>query len=426
MRRLSSIFATLSFVIPSLLTGQTTPSQAPPQTARQALIEMFFSDAPGHFEKHLPDITRQTFQRLKESNGQSTPEMFSLLASQAKAGGAKFETFDAGTTLLRIKGPSVGAYDKTEITVERDDLLGDEDQIELALHTFKGGKEEALFATILRFTFTMKLEAEVWRLNEASARVRFPLADPAFLKSLEENQFRQNEQMALWSVRSINTAEKSYHAAQGGFACSLSGLTETSKDGGPIHAYLYDAQLASGKKNGYVFKFSDCNPAHYSLVAEPAAPDSGQRAYCSDESGSIRSSADGKAASCVANGEVVEDKLSGVTEIAPPHGSSSSTLSASPGRVRVSSGVAAGLLITKVPPVYRSSAKSARIQGTVLLKAVIDQSGNVASTQLISGHPMLAPAAIEAVKQWKYRPYLLNGKPVEVETQLSVNFALSE
>jgi len=60
-----------------------------------------------------------------------------------------------------------------------------------------------------------------------------------------------------------------------------------------------------------------------------------------------------------------------------------------------------------------------------VLKARINQAGEVESLSLISGHPLLAPAAMDAVKQWKYRPYLLNGKPVGVETQIQVNFTLS-
>jgi len=61
-----------------------------------------------------------------------------------------------------------------------------------------------------------------------------------------------------------------------------------------------------------------------------------------------------------------------------------------------------------------------------VMAMIVDTEGNVASLQLISGHPMLAPAAIEAVKQWKYRPYLLNQTPVEVETQVQVNFTLAD
>jgi periplasmic protein TonB len=98
---------------------------------------------------------------------------------------------------------------------------------------------------------------------------------------------------------------------------------------------------------------------------------------------------------------------------------------ATPQRVRVSSGVVSGLLLRKVNPTYPPLARQARIQGTVILQAEISKDGNIENLQLISGHPMLAPAAIEAVKQWKYKPYLLNGEPVEVETQVQVNFTLS-
>jgi len=95
-----------------------------------------------------------------------------------------------------------------------------------------------------------------------------------------------------------------------------------------------------------------------------------------------------------------------------------------PQRVRVSAGVAQGLLVSKVNPIYPQEAKDAHLQGSVILQVIVDKEGNVAKIQLISGHPMLAPAAIEAVKQWKYRPYLLNGNPVEVDTQVTVNFTL--
>lgn len=98
---------------------------------------------------------------------------------------------------------------------------------------------------------------------------------------------------------------------------------------------------------------------------------------------------------------------------------------ATPQRVRVSSGVSTGMLVRKVPPSYPPLARQARIQGTVILQATISKEGSIENLQLISGHPMLAPAAIEAVKQWKYKPYLLNGEPVEVETQVQVNFTLA-
>lgn len=95
-------------------------------------------------------------------------------------------------------------------------------------------------------------------------------------------------------------------------------------------------------------------------------------------------------------------------------------------RIRVSSKVSQGLLEKKVDPQYPPDAKAQHIQGIVLLQVKIDKEGNVYDVQLISGHPQLAPAAVEAVKQWKYKPYLLNGNPVDVETQITVNFTLAD
>lgn len=106
--------------------------------------------------------------------------------------------------------------------------------------------------------------------------------------------------------------------------------------------------------------------------------------------------------------------------------SATTPLPAPPQRVRVSSGVASGLIVSKVPPRYPEDAREARVQGAVVLKVNIDKEGNVYKTELISGQPLLAPAAIEAVRQWKYKPYLLNGAPVEVETQVQVNFVLQQ
>jgi periplasmic protein TonB len=98
---------------------------------------------------------------------------------------------------------------------------------------------------------------------------------------------------------------------------------------------------------------------------------------------------------------------------------------AAPTRVRVSQGVIQGSRIRYIQPNYPPLARQARIQGAVVLQAEISKDGSIENLRLISGHPMLAPAAIEAVKQWRYRPYLLNGEAVEVETQITVNFSLS-
>jgi len=98
---------------------------------------------------------------------------------------------------------------------------------------------------------------------------------------------------------------------------------------------------------------------------------------------------------------------------------------ATPQRVRVSQGVSQGLLIHKVQPTYPPLARQARIQGSVILQALIGKDGTIQNLHVVSGHPMLTNAALEAVKEWRYKHYFLNGEPVEVETTINVNFTLS-
>jgi len=99
---------------------------------------------------------------------------------------------------------------------------------------------------------------------------------------------------------------------------------------------------------------------------------------------------------------------------------------ATPQRIRVGGNVQAANLIKKVTPNYPPLAKQARIQGTVHFTAIIGKDGTIQNLQLVSGHPLLVPAATDAVKQWVYKPTLLNGDPVEVITQIDVNFTLSQ
>jgi periplasmic protein TonB len=96
-----------------------------------------------------------------------------------------------------------------------------------------------------------------------------------------------------------------------------------------------------------------------------------------------------------------------------------------PKRVRVSGGVSSGLILKKVNPVYPKKARKKHIQGTVILHAIISKEGDLEDLTLISGDPLLAQAALDAAKQWKYRPYLLQGHPVEVDTQIQMNFTLT-
>jgi protein TonB len=97
---------------------------------------------------------------------------------------------------------------------------------------------------------------------------------------------------------------------------------------------------------------------------------------------------------------------------------------AAPKKIAVSAGVIAGNKLSGATPTYPAIAKAARIQGTVVLQATISKTGTIENLRVISGPPMLQSSAMEAVRGWRYKPYLLNGEPVEVETQVNVIFNL--
>lgn len=138
--------------------------------------------------------------------------------------------------------------------------------------------------------------------------------------------------------------------------------------------------------------------------AIPAAPD-----FSSIDSGDIRSGRGGA--------EVGHGIGDGLPVVVPPRPASAKPL--------VVSHLAEANLLHKVQPTYPAIARQARVQGAVELRAIISKTGTIENLVVVRGHPMLTPSAIEAVRQWRYRPYLLNGEPIEVETEITVNFLLS-
>jgi len=94
-------------------------------------------------------------------------------------------------------------------------------------------------------------------------------------------------------------------------------------------------------------------------------------------------------------------------------------------RLRISQGVTQGMVISKIEPGYPKIALAAHVSGVVLLHAIISKEGTITELQVVNGSPLLTPAAIDAVKQWRYRPYLLNGEPAEVETYVTVTFQIA-
>lgn len=93
-------------------------------------------------------------------------------------------------------------------------------------------------------------------------------------------------------------------------------------------------------------------------------------------------------------------------------------------KIRVSQGVLEGSILHKVDPQYPQEARDNRVQGDVVLRILIDEQGNVIEAKPVSGPPLLTDAAVDAMMQWKFKPYLLNGDPVQVESVFTIRFRL--
>ncbi len=126
------------------------------------------------------------------------------------------------------------------------------------------------------------------------------------------------------------------------------------------------------------------------------------------------------APSVLGTGGASEAALSTIVESAPV----AMPKVAAPQTLKVSQGVTEGLLIRKVPPSYPRQAIQMHVQGAVLLQAMIDKQGRISSVKILKGDPILARAAVDAVSQWRYKPYFLDGQPVDIQTQITVNFKL--
>jgi len=299
---------------------------AAPQTARQALIEMFFSPTAGTLEKHLPEATRTAIKNAQAGSVAAMLNAFATLSTTMHSRGQQWQTFEAGSTLVSFEDPQQRS--KVEVMVERDDLQADEDQIELSFHAFKNGETQTA-GMKPRLTFIMKQEAGVWRLNEITVAVNVSLTDPQLLKAMatpmrptltSDNQTHVqpasnwgamgsgNEASAINAMRTLVTAQVTYAALYQarGYTCSISDLGGMGgTDRNEHQAMLIDPRLASGKKNGYRFAFSGCegSPASkFNLTAMPAEGGFGMRTFCSDQSGVIRSSSDPNPDSCLAAG----------------------------------------------------------------------------------------------------------------------------
>jgi len=309
--RAALIFSAIS--ISALFAQQQAPAP-PPQTARQALLEII----TGGQQAAMKHLTVEMQKSLRAKGNKSFAQDLAVF-DEMKASAAALKTFDAGQVLLSLNEP--GTNEKLEVHVDSDDLSADNDNIELSFHQFRDGVEEDLPYTALLSSFTigMKRQENIWRLNEVSIDIKVPVGDPALLEKIGKSMDRggmvggkiatggddkpETRQMSIsQSMLMLGFAEGTYAQSHpdAGFTCSFADLAEAN-------AFSVDERILKGEPySGYKFTLSGCQgkPAEtFHLVAEPLVPATGAKAYCTNATHTIRTSDDGRGATCLTSGK---------------------------------------------------------------------------------------------------------------------------
>jgi hypothetical protein len=292
-------------------------AQLQSQSPRQAMVEMF-SGSEQKFQQHLtPEVQNKLQDFLKNS---AAPQN-ALQRLSRPANGEKFDAFDSGPILFAINDAQ--QHQRYELRVESDELRGDEDLMELSLHSLRSGVEEEMPVQI-RFQLGLKLQESVWRLSTLTVSAKLPVGDPRILEqsfwlpqifggaTKSMNEKPQDSERPVLSpmraVRRIAVAETLYaqRHPHTGFSCALADLINVGKGLDEVGPYrILDAQLGTGTYNGYRFYLRGCHgiPARsFEVIGEPLSGIG--KAYCSDDHQNLRSSDDGRGLTCLASGKV--------------------------------------------------------------------------------------------------------------------------
>ena len=294
--------------------------QAPatePQTARQALLEMFLGKASDAFTRHLSQAASKALIHKGDDPATSMVQRISMIGHQMTAQ-AHVETFDQGPMLLISDQEEGQQKVRTEVMVEHDSLTGENDEIELSIHVYREGQPEFL-PVIPRLIFSMTEEEGTWRLADATLAAHIPLTDPDYLKGVRKKQDEANENMASMRVQNLATAELHFAAQhpERGYSCNFADLMPNPDQApNPAQANVSattsaPSSLAGNESEGYHFAVSGCagTPASkFQITAVPLESDSGMKSFCADESGTLRSDPHGKGTACLSQGQVI-DKL---------------------------------------------------------------------------------------------------------------------
>lgn len=299
----------------TFLFSQAQAPAPPPQTPRQALIEMINGGQQGAM-KHLT----VEMQKSMQADGKNSSASQLAAFDQMRSASSDFQVFETGQVLLSANDPK--SNEKFEVHVDSDDLSGDSDTMDISFHQFRDGVEQEIpYATMLsRFTVGMKKQENIWRLNELSINIKVPVGDPKLLEkfgngmgpgmigakiggSSGSQTAKPRDMPPREAVMMLGFAEASFARShpETGFTCTLADLAKPN-------LVNLDPHIFSGEPyHGYKFTLSGCQDkpsGSFHLVAEPVSPAAGAKAYCTDATNNVRSSSDGLASSCLTSGKV--------------------------------------------------------------------------------------------------------------------------
>lgn len=330
MRKLTSASA-IVLLFATNLPGQTSHAPPPrPQTARQALIELI----TGGQEAQLKHLTREVQEEMSKPASKAIGAAYlGSFSSMMKGAGNELKSFDSGSILFSLTDTKT--KETTEIVVENDDLSGDQDTLQLSLHGYADGKEKQddnLLTLSPKFSVEMKKQDNVWRLNNISVNVNFPVGSPKLFQAMTQasgggdfhsiavgtpmvgqpERPKLEAPNALMMLANAETMHAKVHP-ETGFTCSLSELV----NGNNVYQQFLDPEMAGGTSNGFKFNVSNCQgmPAgSFQITAEPVSPGAGSKAYCVDATGNIRFSEDGRGTTCLTAGKTQQpaDEVEGL------------------------------------------------------------------------------------------------------------------
>jgi hypothetical protein len=288
----------IAFLAISVVAGaQTQPP--PPQTARQAVLEMLLSKDPKAFQKHIPENAQEIFKKTDSGLLPLLMEQVSNFQLHGPLEAKHMETFDVGPLLL-VSESSVGhQQERVEVVVERDDLSGDEDQIELSLRVYDDGVIHRM-PVVPGLTLDMKEEKDVWRLSQITVAIKVPLTDTDYVKGIADDMHKTRQRMAEFqTVSSLQQLKAGEIARQknssSGYVCNLADLSNPGPGGRGESA------------PDYTYKIADCSSSGFHIIAEPAKDSASRRAFCIDEAGPVRFADDGKGSTCVSSGRPLSE-----------------------------------------------------------------------------------------------------------------------